>query len=151
MKNSLSKIIGGIGFIISVALLIFIGVREAKPVGASVAISGEYQATSTEQMTGFMVPSTVRSQRLIKTAYDADSNRLGQSVTLGSITIASTTNASIRIWNATSTTDSASTTPLFTLATSTAAGTYTFDLILTRGLIIDYPIGFAGSYVITYR
>lgn len=103
----------------------------------SVARGGEYQATTTSTM-------GTNKHQLIQSAYNSSS------VTLGSIVVASTSATTIKIWNATSTTDIASTT-LGTLKASVAEGTYTFDLILTRGLILEIPTGFNGNYIITHR
>lgn len=70
---------------------------------------------------------------------------------LGSVIIASSTAAStFRLWDATSTTDVASTS-IVVFPTSAVAGTYTFDIVCKRGLIIDTPTGFNGVYVVTWR
>lgn len=103
----------------------------------SVVQGGEYQATTTSTM-------GTNKHQLIQSAYNSSS------VTLGSIVVASTSATTIKVWNATSTTDIASTT-LGTLKASVAEGTYTFDLILTRGLILEIPTGFNGNYIITHR
>ena len=104
----------------------------------SVAVSNEYFATTTDS-------TSVGTHSLIR----------GSVTTLGSVVVASssasalTVNA-VKIWNATSTTDSASTT-ITTIRPATAEGTYTFDVVAPRGLIIQTPTGFNGSYVITWR
>lgn len=70
---------------------------------------------------------------------------------LGSIVIASTTSsANITLWNATSTTDTASTT-IVTIPPNAAAGTYTFDIVCARGLVVETPTGFTGQTVVTFR
>ena len=71
-------------------------------------------------------------------------------VTLGQITVASTSAGTLKVWNATSTTDSASTTVAL-LKASVVEGTYVFDAFLTRGLIVELGAGFNGAYTITYR
>ena len=110
------------------------GFKSPSDVVASVARGGEYQATST-------YPTVLTARHtLIDNTYG----------TLGSVIISSTTAGTMKIWNATSTTDSASTT-IATFAASAANGTYTFDAIITRGLIIETSIGFAGGYTITHR
>lgn len=98
----------------------------------SVMQTGEYQSTTTVGMT--------TGQRVIN----------ANPGTLGSIIVASSSATTFKIWNATSTTDTASSTVTQFVASPTN-GTYTFDLILTRGLIIEMPTGFNGSYTITYR
>lgn len=69
---------------------------------------------------------------------------------LGSVIIASTSAQAITIKNATSTTDTASTTLAYFPA-NTAAGTYTFEAACTRGLAVQPVAGFNGFYIITYR
>lgn len=98
----------------------------------SVNFGNEYYATSTVGMSAVMNP--------VKTG----------AVTLGSVIVASTTAFTFTIWNATSTTDTASTT-WGHFSTSPANGTYTFDASLPRGIVVQTPTGFAGDYVITYR
>jgi hypothetical protein len=69
---------------------------------------------------------------------------------LGSVIIASSSGSTFKVWNATSTNDLASTTYV-TFKASTAEGVFTFDSILTRGLVIQLPAGFNGNFVVTYR
>jgi len=70
--------------------------------------------------------------------------------TLGSVVVVKATAQAFVIWDATSTTDIASTT-IVTLPASIAAGTYTFDLQTKRGLKIVPATSFAGEYITTYR
>ncbi len=105
----------------------------------SVSLANEYKSTTTATMNGSGA-TTARTQISIQS---------GESV-LGSVVVSSTTNATFKIWNATSTTDIASTTAL-TFSASPANGTYTYDVSLTRGLILEFPSGFLGSYTITFR
>ena len=70
---------------------------------------------------------------------------------LASVVIASSTNSTgFQLRDATSTTDVASTT-IVQFKPSTVEGTYTFDLVCTRGLVVVTPTGFQGEYVITWR
>ncbi len=126
------KIIGAL-----LALVAFLG--GGATVG-SVTQGSEYQATTTSAIFG-VAGTSARRQVVISS---------NQSSVLGSIVVASTTNAYFKVWNATSTTDIASST-ITTIATSTSAGTYTFDANITRGIIIDVGIGFNGEYTVTYR
>jgi hypothetical protein len=78
--------------------------------------------------------------------------------TIGSVvvtTLSSTTATSSMIFydtRLTSTTTHASTTVLFTMPKTTGvAGTYTFDVEFTRGLLVETTAGFNGNYVVTYR
>lgn len=73
---------------------------------------------------------------------------------LGSICVASTTGAlpltqTLTLWNATSTTDSASTT--IAVIQTGYTGCFGNDLNFPQGLIISAGAGFAGSYTIGYR
>ena len=70
--------------------------------------------------------------------------------TLGAVVISSTTNAIFTIKNATSTTDIASTT-VASFAASAANGTYLYDAELPRGCAVEAPVGFVGSYTITWK
>ena len=74
----------------------------------------------------------------------------GAACALGSVTVASSSGTTFEVWNATSTTDIASTS-LLRLKASVAEGTYTLGAACPRGLIIAAPTGFNGSYVTTYR
>ena len=123
---------------------------------SSVAQGGEYHSTSTVAMNG-NTAWAVDEQRTIATTTPFGSTIMGDSrltpVTLGSVVISSTSPAGLfTIRNATSTTDKASTTvAIFDNSTAVAAGTYTFDLVLDRGLVIEMGTGFAGGYTITWR
>lgn len=126
-----------IGVVIIIALLAFIGFKMNgnQPIG-SVARGGEMQATTTNNFSdGF---NTIVSNR---------------SATLGTIVVSSSSPSSaaniITIWNATSTVDVASTS--IKIRAGLTEGTYTFDAIRARGLIIDKPAGFNGFYTITWR
>lgn len=69
---------------------------------------------------------------------------------VGSILVASSSATTFTLWNATSTTDTASTS-VITLKASIAEGTYTLDATFDRGVIISAPTGFNGQYITTYR
>lgn len=72
--------------------------------------------------------------------------------TLGSIIISSTTaNTYFRVWDNAVATSSATSTRIASFPVSATAGTYTFDREIQKGLIIEAPAGFAGSYTVTYR
>lgn len=100
----------------------------------SVMPGGEYSATTTRGVAAGM--KVVAANKV---------------VTLGSVVIASSSPTSFTIWNATSTADTASTS-VITFPANATPGTYTFDAdLITRGLILQLPTGFAGDYVVTYR
>ena len=69
---------------------------------------------------------------------------------LGSVVVASSSATRFRLWNATSTTDVASTT-IVNFDEVLDTGTYIFDLQCTRGLIVETPAGFDGNYIVTWR
>src|SRR3990167_5070649 len=102
-----------------------------RPLG-SVSVSNEYHATTTDA-------TSVNTYSQIKST----------SAVLGSIVVASSSATTLTIWNATSTTDTASTT-ITKLVASIGEGTYTFDVEAPRGLIIATPTSFNGSYVVTW-
>lgn len=72
------------------------------------------------------------------------------SAVVGSVVVASTSATTLTLWNATSTTDTASST-ITTLKASVGEGTYTLNSSAPRGLIIELPTGFNGDYVVTWR
>lgn len=118
--------------VIIVAILAFRLFGSDRIVG-SVVPSGEYYGTSTS--------SLIAGMNVVKTGV----------TTLGSVVVVSPNTATtFTIWNATSTTDSASTTVAIFPVNATS-GTYVFDTILNRGLIIDEPTGFVGDILTTYR
>ena len=108
----------------------------------SVGVSDEYLSTSTAYMSGVLV-KTAEFNQLITAGVPV----------LGSVVIASTTAASMTIYDATSTAGLANgdSIQITRFPTSTPQGTYTFDTRLDSGLVITLQSGFAGDYVITYR
>jgi len=129
MKQNL--LIAGVVVLIVMTFLL-ITKEGVSPLG-SVSVSNEYHATTTDS-------TSVNTHSQIKST----------AATLGSIVVASSSATTLTIWNATSTTDIASTT-ITKLVASIGEGTYTFDVEALRGLIIATPVDFNGSYVITWR
>ncbi len=128
-------------FIVIGLLVVVFGVYSPKPTGnslGSVVQSGEYQATTTYSKLG--VPLFGTNQTII-------SNNSG---VLGSVVITGAVAGPMRFMNATSTTDVSSTT-IAVFPNSTAAGTYTFDLIVTRGLILETTASLLPTTTITWR
>lgn len=111
----------------------------------SVNRSNDYQATTTFAMLGGLdgTAPTAASSHLYRVVGSGDN-------TLGSVVVASSSATAFYVWNATSTSDIASTS-LGSFVASPANGTYTFDVVAPRGLIVDMPAGFNGSYTITFR
>lgn len=128
-------------FIVIGLLVVGFGVYSPKPTVnslGSVVQSGEYQATTTYSKLG--VPLFGTNQTII-------SNNSG---VLGSVVITGAVAGPMRFMNATSTTDVSSTT-IAVFPNSTAAGTYTFDLIVTRGLILETTANLLPTTTITWR
>lgn len=148
ITNTLSKVFISIGialFFLGFTLGIGYIASQVKIASGSVSVTDEYIATTTSSMHAGVVIAT-KQQRVVL------SNRGG---TLGSLVVGSTSpatlvNAPIKIWDATSTLDLASTT-VSILSASSANGTYTYDVVLNRGLIVELPVGFFSDIVITYR
>lgn len=73
------------------------------------------------------------------------------SAVLGSVVIGTTHASIVEIWNATSSTDIASTTIAVIAASPVIGSTMTFDVAAPRGLMVNTVTGFTGRYTITYR
>lgn len=128
-------------FIVIGLLVVGFGVYSPRQTGkslGSVVQSGEYQATTTYSKLG--VPLFGTNQTII-------SNNSG---VLGSVVITGAVAGPMRFMNATSTTDVSSTT-IAVFPNSTAAGTYTFDLVVTRGLILETTASLLPTTTITWR
>lgn len=104
----------------------------------SVAQSNEYQATTTYSKLG---------APLFGTAQTIISNTSG---VLGSVVITGAVAGPMRFMNASSTTDISSTT-LVVFPNSTAVGTYTFDIVAPRGLILETSASLLPTTTITFR
>jgi hypothetical protein len=114
------------------------GLVAVSPLVGSVAVGNEYHATTTYNGSG--VPTFATSQLLI-------SNTSG---TLGSVVITGAVAGAMIIKDATSTTD-LSAKIVATFPASAAAGTYTFDTVLFRGLLVTTSAGLVPTTTITYR
>lgn len=136
MNNLTKAVLCGVATFIVFLGVYLVGVngRLEAPTYSSVVQGGEYTSTTTATMGNNKLQNIMTVQG-----------------TLGSIVIASTTSlGSITLFDATSTTDVASTS-IITFPPSTPAGTYTLDRSLQRGLGILISSGFNGGYTITYR
>ena len=122
------------GLFIAVALILRPEPNQTLAPLGSVSVGSEYNATTTADMTAGAFATIISDAQ----------------ATLGSIVVASSSAGTLQVWNATSTTDVSSTT-VTTLKASIGEGTYTFDLNLSRGLIVLPGSGFDGDYVITFR
>lgn len=142
----MNKIIGTLVIftLIVLAGVSLIGKREVSTLG-SVNQSNEYHSTSTSVTTGSSSFST--------TAGDYKVLQTGPG-TLGSVVITYGSNAPLRILDATSTKTNTewATTTLADFKTTGTPGTYTFDVIFQKGLLVETvsTVGLASS-TITYR
>lgn len=119
--------------IIAVLLAIVAALGGGAVLGGSTA-GNEYTATST-------AASFAGTHRQLKVGAGS----------LGVVTISSTSAHALTLWNATSTTDSASTT-IATFKASVAEGTYQFDTAsFSRGLVVSAEAGYQGSAVVGWR
>ncbi len=150
--NTLQKtFIGIIGVYIAIvgAFLIHTSTQLEKiaqsptPVVGSTPIGAEYQSTTT---TSSLASNSTTTPVFTHTG------------TLGSIVIASSSATAFGIYDSAvgSTTaysgaGTATSTKIATFPANAAAGTYTFDINVTRGLILDVPSGFNGIYTVTFR
>jgi len=103
---------------------------------AGVQVGSEYNYATTT--------STQSGHKLVKSTTNTSV------CTLGSVVIASSSASQFTIWNATSTTDVASST-ITTFEANAAEGTYAFDVACTRGIVVAPATGFNGNVVTTYR
>lgn len=137
----MKKYLIGTGLVLGIAILVFLGFQ-AFPVTASVADNGVYNY---KNITSTQASST--NFTVIKA---------GQGV-LGSIIIASSTSgARFKVYDsagtgATATTSSATSTVITTIPKSAVAGTYTLDVAVTNGIVVEPELGFAGDYIVTWR
>lgn len=126
----------GLGVIVSIIVIFSLihinGVKENSVLG-SIQDGMAYTSTSTDS-------TYANSIRMFKTSGG----------TLGSVIVGGTSATIVELRDATSTTDSASTT-IATFAASPATGTYTFDSAFTRGLSVVFTGSFTGKYMITWR
>ncbi len=109
-----------------------------KQTDASVSRFAEYQGTTTRAFNG----TAMANLQLIQSGPG----------TLGSVVITGAGTGVINFYDATSTgphSDYATTT-IATFPASTAAGTYTFDVLFTRGLVYEI-VGTAATSTVTYR
>lgn len=139
MDTKQSSVLAAIFATGALAIGLLIGVyltRPDAPLG-SVTQGNEYNSTTTRSTSA-------------GTHWVAKTTTNGGMCALGSIVVASSSATTLTIWNATSTTDSASTT-IATLKAGVAEGTYTFDAVCTRGVVVATPASFNGMYVVTWR
>lgn len=135
MKNNILAVVIIVGFI-SIAFLITATKNGGQGIG-SVVQGSEYNATTS-------IATSAGTHWLAKSTTNA-----GVCV-LGSIIVASSSDTTFTLWNATSTTDIASTT-IVAMVADIAVGTYQYDITCSRGLVVETPASFDGQYTTTYR
>ena len=111
--------------------------KVSAPLG-SVERGHESQATTTIFM-------TAGTQRVI--VGDAINSPNDTPCIFSNVTIGSTSATTFTLWNAASTTDSASTT-IAKFKASIVEGTYILDVVAPRGCIVELPAGYNGSATI---
>lgn len=122
--------------VIIVGILFSVILHFNKNADASVVVGNDYKS--------YEVTSSVASTSpvIVKTGQGS----------LGSVIVASSTSGAVfRIYDHTFSTSTATSTRIVSFPVSPAGGTYTFDRELSRGLVLEVPVGFNGSYVVTYR
>jgi len=122
-----------LGIAIVAIVLVFIGSKTTNEGLGSIQGDGGYSATTTSASFNNRLAVVKKGPTL-----------------LGSVTITGANNAVMTIKDATSTTDTASTT-VVVIAANTISGTYTFDAQLTRGLGIDTPGTWSSGYTVTFK
>ena len=140
------KIILAVAFLLVAVTLAMLVLQAPRNAGASIRIGDEYMATSTASNT--MYGASITGDALIRTGQGA----------LGSVII---TGAGTGIWNIYNATTSnvlartgniaTSTILLASFPASTAAGTYTFDVTYTTGLLVELESGVMATSTITFH
>lgn len=110
----------------------------------SVGVTDEYNATTTAAST--VLGSTITGQRVIKEGKG----------TLGSVVITGANTGIVNIYDATTSVASqrakaSSTIHIASIPASTAAGTYTFDVVFNDGLLITLLGGNMPTTTVTFR
>lgn len=136
MSNNF-KLVSSIAVVLLLVVLFF-GSRDSNPVKlGSVQDGHAYTSTTTYNFRG---APTFQAVQVLK---------LGQGV-LGSVVITGAVAGAMTFYDATSTTDTGSTT-ITVFPASAGANTYTFDVAFTRGLIVGTSAGLAPTTTITLR
>jgi hypothetical protein len=75
----------------------------------------------------------------------------GNNKILGSIVVASSSGVRLRVYDNALATSTATSTMIADFKANIAEGTYTFDVAVQRGIVLDVPAGFNGVYTVTYK
>lgn len=127
--------------ILSVALIASVLLFNAYTANSSVIAGGEYQIVELNQTTDNATTSVKTFPGSVGTI------NVTEVSTAGNVIFYDT-----KITNQPQgTTTSATTTVLFTLSSTTPAGTYNYDVAFGQGLLIERQAGFNGELDVTYR
>jgi hypothetical protein len=139
-----SLFIGGVLAVLAFAVLTYVTMSGLRSVGASTIQGNEYQEINFAASNVYGASTTAGT---IKTGYGS----------LGSVVITGAAAGVLNFYDATTTnatkrdaTQATSTLLVASLPASLAAGTYTFDVTFSRGLIVDI-IGTAPTSTVTFR
>lgn len=130
--NKLERILLALAVALTLAVAVYVSVGEESPVLGSV--DGAYTYKN-------IVPSVASTTAAVPVR--------GGAGVLGSVVVAKTSATALAIYDGAATTTGA--TLITTLPASIAAGTYTFDVAVNKGVVLAGSVGFDGDYVITYR
>ena len=140
MENILQKHIGKLIVLGALMIMLATYLVMNKPVALGSALVGnDYQATTTRAVTGVALPSYF----VLKSAGGS----------LGSIIITGANTGVINIYDSTTTGMHSlyATTSVAMIPASAAAGTYTFDVDIQRGIVFELGTGLMPTTTITYR
>lgn len=137
MEKQIINWVPAAAIVLGIVMLALLLVERVPQSLASVAVTNDYNST-------------------IHTSADTGTSSVKAGVgSFGSIVLSSSSPATgqpIRFYDSGATTTA--TTSLTNIAEFypvTDEGTYTFDIVLTKGLFVDIPTDFVGSYTLTYR
>ena len=132
--------------ILAISAMLLAMSYSATQVGASVSETSEYMATTTAANSSY---GAITTSRAVKTGTGTFGSFVITGANTGIINFydATTTNVSLRTGNAAS-----STILIASFPASVAAGTYTFDVRFTNGLLVSIEgTALAATSTITYR
>lgn len=166
MKDTIKIAVATLIFLVALSVCYLVVNKEETPQDqfGSVMRGGEYHSTSTLDGDGNAFTYGADKKVLIAstTPYDMVNSSIGEeqrvgSLYLGSVIVASSSAAELVIYNATSTSDDCggATSTVASIANvddvQNSQGTYTFDIIMDRGILLEFKNGFNGAYTITWR
>jgi hypothetical protein len=128
--------------------------KSPEPQVGSVTLGGEYNNTTStsnrDACNRYTARTTVVLASTTPAGFPVNGDENLTAPILGSVVIASTTAHALIIHNATSSSDDASTT-IALIGKNAPAGTYTFDVVMNRGIVLDIQAGFEGGYMFNWK